>query len=415
LLARQIANPPSGLMQPALPQAEVYPACLRCFGCSVSGSRRWVLRVRTVGLPPQLLEFRVPQRPSSTRAGTTKDNPISKPSRRTHHTCGQKLFAKPPINTPASATKTKVVTVCRACQGDGAGFDADTAFKLSEPSESFVEHGRAISGAGSLSGELAASVGRGEGSGNRRYGADVATRLPTILATSGGFAESARLDWEVGPLTRFAVELAGVVGRAPRVCFLGTASGDDRRLITTFYDNAWREGWVGSHISLLSMPNIADLREHLLAQDVVWVWGGSVAALLAMWRLHGLDSVFLEVWQSGVVLTGVSAGSICWHVGGTTDSFGPDLRAVTNGLALLPWSNGVHYDSEPVRRPLFQSLIAAGTLPMGYATDDGAGLLYRGTDLVEALTERVDAGAYRVRANPGGGVTEEPLDVRRLR
>jgi peptidase E len=258
-------------------------------------------------------------------------------------------------------------------------------------------------------------VGRCEGSGNRRYGADVATGLPTILATSGGFAESARLDWEVGPLTRFAVELVGVIGRAPRVCFLGTASGDDRRLITTFYDNAWREGWVGSHISLLSMPNIADLREHLLAQDVVWVWGGSVAGLLAMWRLHGLDNVFLEVWQSGVVLTGVSAGSICWHVGGTTDSFGPDLRAVTNGLALLPWSNGVHYDSEPVRRPLFQSLIAAGTLPMGYATDDGAGLLYRGTDLVEALTERVGAGAYRVRANPGGGVTEEPLDVRRLR
>jgi len=272
-----------------------------------------------------------------------------------------------------------------------------------------------VSGDGWLSGKLAASVGRGEGFGNRRYGADVATRLPTILATSGGFAESARLDWEVGPLTRFAVDLAGVIGRAPRVCFLGTASGDDRRLITTFYDNAWREGWVGSHISLLSMPNIADLREHLLCQDVVWVWGGSVAALLAMWRLHGLDSVFLEVWQSGVVLTGVSAGSICWHVGGTTDSFGPDLRAVTNGLALLPWSNGVHYDSESVRRPLFQSLIAAGTLPMGYATDDGAGLLYQGTDLVEALTERVGAGAYRVRANPGGGVTEEPLDVRRLR
>lgn len=55
------------------------------------------------------------------------------------------------------------------------------------------------------------------------------------------------------------------------------------------------------------MPNIADLREHLLSQDVVWVWGGSVAGLLAIWRLHGLDSVFREVWQSGVVLTGVSA------------------------------------------------------------------------------------------------------------
>ena len=237
---------------------------------------------------------------------------------------------------------------------------------------------------------------------------------PTILATSGGFVESTRLEWEVGPLTRYAVELAGVAGRAPRVCCLGTASNDDRRLITTFYDNAWRQGWIGSHLSLLPMPNLDDLREHLLSQDVVWVWGGSVAALLALWRLHGLDAVLREAWQAGVVLTGVSAGSICWHVGGTTDSFGPPLRPVTNGLALLPWSNGVHYDSEPERRPLFQSLIADGTLPAGYATDDGAGLLYRGTELAEALAERPDAKAYRVQPTADGTALEETLDVRLL-
>ena len=243
----------------------------------------------------------------------------------------------------------------------------------------------------------------------------MATRLPTILATSGGYVPSARLDWEVGPLTRFAVDLAGVVGRAPRVCFLGTACGDDHRLIKTFYDNAWRNGWMGSHISLFTMPNIRDMREHLLGQDVVWVWGGSVAGLLAMWRLHRLDEIFREVWESGVVLTGVSAGSICWHVGGTTDSFGPDLQAVTTGLALLPWSNGVHYDSEPGRRPLFQSLVGDGTLPSGYATDDGAGLLYQGTDLMEAVSERDNAGAYRVQATADKSAAEERLKVRRLR
>lgn len=237
---------------------------------------------------------------------------------------------------------------------------------------------------------------------------------PTILATSGGFRESARLPWEVGPLTRHAVELAGVTGRAPRVCFLGTACGDDGRLVTTFYDNAWREGWSGSHLALFPMPSMADPREHLLSQDVIWVWGGSVAGLLAMWRLHGLDEALREAWQAGVVLTGVSAGSICWHMGGTTDSFGPALRPVTNGLALLPWSNGVHYDSEPERRPLFQSLVAAGTLPAGYATDDGAGLLYRGTELVEALTERDGARAYRVAPGEGGTSVEEPLDARAL-
>lgn len=239
--------------------------------------------------------------------------------------------------------------------------------------------------------------------------------VPTILATSGGFVESSRIEWEVGPLTRYAVELAGVAGRSPRVCFLATASNEDRRLITTFYDNAWRQGWIGSHLSLLPMPNIADLRGHLLGQDVIWVWGGSVAGLLALWRLHGLDVVLREAWQAGVVLTGVSAGSICWHLGGTTDSFGPPLRPITNGLAFVPWSNGVHYDSEPGRRPLFQSLIAEGTLPPGYATDDGAGLLYRGTELAEALTERSGARAYRVRPAADGGALEEILDVRLLR
>ncbi|WP_278257103.1 Type 1 glutamine amidotransferase-like domain-containing protein [Nocardioides convexus] len=67
-----------------------------------------------------------------------------------------------------------------------------------------------------------------------------------------------------------------------------------------------------------------------------------------------MGEVMREAWQAGVVLTGVSAGSICWHTSGTTDSFGPDLRPVTNGLGLVPWSNGVHYDSEEQRRPLFQ-------------------------------------------------------------
>ncbi|MER6988288.1 peptidase E [Saccharopolyspora hirsuta] len=237
---------------------------------------------------------------------------------------------------------------------------------------------------------------------------------PTILATSGGFRASPRLHWEVGPLTRYAVELAGVTGRNPRVCFIGTACGDDGRLISTFYDNAWREGWAASHLSLFPMPNVDDPREHLLAQDVLWVWGGSVAGLLAMWRLHELDAAFREAWEAGVVLTGVSAGSICWHSGGTTDSFGPALRPVTNGLGLLPWSNGVHYDSERERRPLFQSLIADGTLPPGYATDDGVGLLYRGTEMVEALGEKDGAGAYRVERSPDGTAAETRLDVRRI-
>ena len=234
---------------------------------------------------------------------------------------------------------------------------------------------------------------------------------PTILATSGGAVPSPRLAWQVGPLTEYAVELAGVAGRAPRVCAVPTAMGDSSYLIRCFHDAAQQQGWLASHLALFPMPNVDDIREHLLAQDVIWVLGGSVAGLLAMWRLHGVDAVMREVWQAGVVLTGVSAGSICWHVGGTTDSFGPQLRPVTNGLGLVPFSNGVHYDAEEQRRPLFQSLIGNGTLPAGYATDDGVGVLYRGTDFVGAFTEEDGKAAYFVeRGSDGAAVVETRID-----
>lgn len=238
---------------------------------------------------------------------------------------------------------------------------------------------------------------------------------PTILATSGGIDHGTRTRWSVGPLTHHAVDLSGVTGRAPRVCYLGTATGDAADGIRNFYDMAQEAGWHGSHLQLFTMPNVEDVTAHLLEQDVVWVFGGSVAGLLAMWELHRVGEAMRTAWQAGVVLTGVSAGSICWHLGGTTDSFGPDLRPITNGLGFLPFSNGVHYDSEPQRRPLFQSLVASGDLPAGYATDDGAGVLYRGTEMVEALSEHPGARAYFVERGPDGTAVETPLETRSLR
>jgi peptidase E len=146
---------------------------------------------------------------------------------------------------------------------------------------------------------------------------------------------------------------------------------------------------------------------------VVWVGGGSVANLLAVWRLHELDRPLREAWQAGVVLAGVSAGSVCWHVGGTTDSFGPDLRPVTDGLGFVPFSAGVHYDSEPQRRPLFQELIGSGGLPAGYATDDGVGIVYRGTEYAEAVSEERGKGAYLV-TREGNQAREERIEPRLL-
>jgi peptidase E len=237
---------------------------------------------------------------------------------------------------------------------------------------------------------------------------------PTIVATSGGWVPGRRTRVALGPLIHHAVDLSGVGGRTPRVTFVGTAGGDQAHWTAWCLEAAADAGVDGAVLSLFPMPSVDDVGALLRGSDVVWVNGGSVANLLAVWRVHGLDRLLHEAWQAGVVLGGVSAGSICWHVGGTTDSYGPDLRAVTDGLAFLPYGNGVHYDSEAGRRPLLHRLVADATLPVSYATDDGAGVVYRGTEPAEVVAERDGAAAYRVEARDGRAV-ETRLDPRRLR
>ena len=234
-----------------------------------------------------------------------------------------------------------------------------------------------------------------------------------ILATSGGFRPSRRTWLETGPIIDFAFELAGSPQR-PKFCYVGTAGGDNPLHTASVLQAFLGRDVVVSSLAAFPMPSVEDVTGHLLAQDVVWVGGGSVAGLLAIWRLHGWDRVFRAVWEAGVLLGGVSAGSVCWHVGGTTDSFGPALRPVTNGLAMLPHSNGVHYDSEEQRRPLYHQLVADEVLPAGYATDDGVGLHYRGTELAEAVSDTPGKSAYRVEPDGRGGAVETVIEPRLL-
>ena len=236
-----------------------------------------------------------------------------------------------------------------------------------------------------------------------------------ILATSGGFlpTDLGPFQWQRGPLIEHAIHLAGDPER-PRFCFVGTASGDSLNGTVGFYSAFAGSDVRASHLELFMMPNVDDVRAHLLSQDVIWVGGGSVANLLAVWRTHRLDEVLRECWEEGVVLGGVSAGSICWYVGGPTDSFGHDLRPVLNGLALLPYGNGVHYDSEEQRRPLLHRLVAEQVLPTSHATDDGVGLVYEGTELVEAVSDRTGAAAYVVERGPDGTAVETRVEPRLL-
>jgi peptidase E len=205
----------------------------------------------------------------------------------------------------------------------------------------------------------------------------------------GGFAGS-RFDQGVPRLVRHAVELAGKP--SPRVCLIGTAMGDDAASVLRGY--AWLQaaGAQPSHLQLFPMPNVTD-----------------PAGLPAVWRVHGLDQVMRRAWAAGIVLAGVSAGALCWFEGGTTDSFGPRLRAFTGGFGLLAGSYCPHYSSEPARRPLYEELVAAGTLPPGVACDDGAAAHYVDGALATIVTEQADRHGYRVEPDGAGGVTSTTL------
>ena len=151
---------------------------------------------------------------------------------------------------------------------------------------------------------------------------------------------------------------AGGGRERPRVCFVPTASGDSAEYIAGFYA-AFARRSEASHLALFART-VVDIEAMLLDQDVVYVGGGNTVNMLAVWRVHGVDRALRRAWESGVVMAGVSAGAICWFEGGTTDSFGPDLAGLSDGLGFLPGSFSPHYDGEPGRRPLFRRLVGGG-------------------------------------------------------
>jgi dipeptidase E len=194
----------------------------------------------------------------------------------------------------------------------------------------------------------------------------------------------------------------------PRICLLPTAGGDSEHQIRRFHETYGDRLCEPSHISLFRLGRQpVPLREHLLSQDAVYVGGGSMVNLLAIWKAQGLEVILREAWESGVVLAGLSAGSMCWFEWGVTTSSGH--AAPAQGLGFLPGSNSVHHDSEPSRRPVYLEAVERGQIPPGYAVDDGAALVFRDRTLDEVVTARRHARAYEV--TPQG---ETPLRARMI-
>jgi len=213
-----------------------------------------------------------------------------------------------------------------------------------------------------------------------------------ILACGGG-----------GDFDRFLLALSDA--KRPRVCYLPTAMGDMPAAIVRFYQRFTSLPCDPFHVELFGMPE--EPAERVASADVVLVSGGNTANMLAIWRVHGIHDALRDAWARGAVLGGGSAGANCWFEASITDSFGPALAPLEDGLGLLTGSFCPHYDSEERRRPVYLDLVARGSLPPGIACDDASAALYEGSELAELVASSDRARAFRV---PAEG--EQALDVR---
>lgn len=190
----------------------------------------------------------------------------------------------------------------------------------------------------------------------------------------------------------------------PKICYIGTASGDAQSMIDNFYSFFNEQNCEPSHLSLFKPP-VRDLERYVLEKDIIYVGGGNTKNLLALWREWGLDEILKKALDRGIVLAGISAGSICWFEEGVTDSYGDGLEPL-KALGFLKGSNCPHYDGEADRRPTYRKLVDEGTLQPGIAADDGAAIHYIDGEMKRIVSSRPDAKAYFV--SPG---KEEELET----
>ncbi|ASS76246.1 peptidase E [Tumebacillus algifaecis] len=224
------------------------------------------------------------------------------------------------------------------------------------------------------------------------------------LITMGGGGFSMEPDNLL--LDRYVLQQTGKA--KPKVCFVPTASGDSLDYTERFYKAMGELNCEPSHLHVFRPPS-SDLEAYVLDKDILYVGGGNTRNLLVLWREWGLDQIFKKAWEEGVLLTGLSAGMICWFEQGITDSNFGQLSPLS-GLGFLPGSASPHYDGEAQRRPSFQRMILEGALQDGLAADDGAAFHFIGTDLHRTVSSRPNAKGYRVQ-KIGSEIREEMLDT----
>ena len=217
-------------------------------------------------------------------------------------------------------------------------------------------------------------------------------QLKQILALGGG---GFSMEPDNPLLDTYVLKQSGKSN--PKICFIPTASGDSENYIARFYQFFKEQPCEPSHLSLFNPPT-RDLESFLLEKDIIYVGGGNTKNLLALWKEWGIDTILRKAWDQGIVLAGISAGSICWFEEGVTDSFGDGLEPL-KCLGFLKGSNCPHYDGESDRRPSYHKLIETSKIQPGLAMDDGVAIHFVDQEIKHIVSSRPHAKAYQVYRN----------------
>ena len=237
------------------------------------------------------------------------------------------------------------------------------------------------------------------------YGQD-ATKKPdkTIFVTGGSFGR------------QYIQYLASLTNKPnPKICFVPTASADNAQGIANWYasceDLPVKPYVLRTFIN--SSPNQKSFEEMIMSMDAIIVGGGNTLNMIAIWKAQGIDTVLKKAYDKGIIMSGGSAGSLCWFAGGSTDSR-PKQLTLVECLGFLNYSHSPHYHAEPARRPLYHNSILSGSLKPGYACDDRAGLLFINGSMKKSVSLDLTNNNYFVSL-VDGKIKEELLPAEILK
>ena len=196
----------------------------------------------------------------------------------------------------------------------------------------------------------------------------------------------------------------------PKICFIPTATGDLDSYIVNFYSVFTKLKCEPSHISFFKRT--MDLQAHIQKQDAIFVGGGNTKSMLAVWRDWGLDLILKDAYVRGVVMSGVSAGAICWFEAGLTDSWASDLKMM-ECMNFIPGNCAPHYDEEPERRPATKKFLENKSIDFMYGIEGGAALHFVDEIPNSTIQFKKNKYAYKVTLD-GNKINESPYKTLKL-